>query len=82
MSDRLMTAEDLHRVTGKKRYSKQVEWFKEQFGINVVRCSDGSPVMTWATFEALQAKKAGLASAPVKEERQKITPLTTLRAVR
>ncbi|WP_322068957.1 DUF4224 domain-containing protein [Paraburkholderia bannensis] len=69
MSERLMTAEDLARVTGKKRYGKQAEWFKAQFGINVVRCGDGSPVVTWATFEALQAKKAGLMSAPIKEER-------------
>lgn len=74
MSDRLMTAEDLTRVTGKKRYGKQVEWFKAQFGINVVRCGDGSPVVTWATFEALQAKKAGVTSAPIKEERAALRP--------
>jgi Domain of unknown function (DUF4224) len=81
MSDRLMTAEDLARVTGKKRYGKQVEWFRTQFGINVVRCSDGSPVITWATFEALQAKKAGVASAPFKEERPALRP-AILRAVK
>lgn len=81
MSDRLMTAADLQRVTGKKRYGKQVEWFRAQFGINVVRCGDGSPVMTWATFEALQAKKAGLASGPIKEDRPVLRP-ATLRAVK
>lgn len=81
MSDRLMSANDLARVTGKKRYGKQVEWFKLQFGINVVRCGDGSPVMTWATFEALQAKKAGLASAPIKEERPLLRS-SPLRAVK
>ena len=53
MSDRLMSADDLARVTGKKRYGKQVEWFRAQFGISIVRCGDGSPVITWATFEAL-----------------------------
>ena len=68
MSDRLMSADDLTRVTGKKRYGKQVDWFKAQFGISVVRCGDGSPVITWATFEALQAKRAGLSSdAPIKQ---------------
>ncbi|PYE13382.1 uncharacterized protein DUF4224 [Paraburkholderia silvatlantica] len=81
MSERLMSHDDLARVTGKKRYSKQAAWFKEQFGINVVRCGDGSPVMTWATFEALQAKKAGLSSAPLKEERPALRP-ATLRAVK
>lgn len=78
---RLMSAEDLARVTGRKRFGKQVEWFKAQFGINVVRCGDGSPVMTWATFEALQAKKAGLSAAPAKEERPALRPVT-LRAIK
>jgi hypothetical protein len=81
MSDRLMTLTELERVTGKKRYSKQVEWFKTQFGINVVRCGDGSPVVTWATFEALQAKRAGLRADPVKEERPALRPVT-LRAIK
>jgi hypothetical protein len=74
-----MAAEDLARVTGKKRYGKQVEWFREQFGINVVRCGDGSPVVTWATFEALQAKKAGLSNAPIKEERRPLIPLRSVK---
>jgi hypothetical protein len=81
MSDRLMSADDLARVTGKKRYGKQVEWFRAQFGINVVRCGDGSPVITWATFEALQAKKAGLASGPVQEQRPALRP-AVLRSVK
>jgi hypothetical protein len=81
MSDRLMTLAELERVTGKKRYGKQAEWFKEQFGINVVRCGDGSPVVTWATFEALQAKRAGLRSEPIKEERPLLrsSPLRALK---
>lgn len=81
MSDRLMTLAELERVTGKKRYGKQVEWFKAQFGINVVRCGDGSLVVTWATFEALQAKKAGLRTEPIKEERAALRPVT-LRAIK
>ena len=81
MSDRLMSAEDLARVTGKKRYGKQVEWFKRELGVNVVRCGDGSPVVTWSTFEALQAKKAGLTTGPVKEERPALRP-AVLRAIK
>jgi hypothetical protein len=61
MSDRLMTAAELERVTGKKRYSKQADWFKDQFGIDVVRCGDGTLVVTWATFQALQDRRAGIA---------------------
>ena len=76
-----MTAEDLARVTGKKRYGKQVEWFREQFGVSVVRCGDGSPVVTWSTFEALQAKKAGLTTGPIKEERPALRP-AVLRAIK
>jgi hypothetical protein len=60
MSDRLMTEADLERVTGKKRYSKQAEWFKAEFGISVTRAADGKIVMPWTTYEALSAKKAGL----------------------
>ncbi len=81
ISDRLMTADDLLRVTGKKRYSKQAEWFREQFGINVVRCGDGSPIITWTTFEALLAKKAGLRTEPAKEERPALR-LPTSRAIK
>lgn len=69
MSDRLMDAADLKRVTGMKRFSKQAAWFKDRFGINVILCGDGSPVMTWATFDALHQKAAGLASAQSKQER-------------
>ncbi|WP_258173663.1 MULTISPECIES: DUF4224 domain-containing protein [Burkholderia cepacia complex] len=61
MSERLMNADDLVRVTGKKRYSKQAEWFKATFGIDVVTAANGAVIMTWSTFESLQAKKAGLA---------------------
>ncbi|QCP50197.1 DUF4224 domain-containing protein [Trinickia violacea] len=63
MSEHLMDAADLERVTGKKRYSKQAEWFKASFGIDVVRCADGTLIMTWAQFDALLAKKSGTAPA-------------------
>ncbi|WP_429329500.1 DUF4224 domain-containing protein [Paraburkholderia atlantica] len=55
-----MTPSDLEQVTGLKRYSKQVEWFKRTFHVDVPRRANGSIVMTWATYEALNAKKAGV----------------------
>ncbi|MGS1071674.1 DUF4224 domain-containing protein [Burkholderia glumae] len=61
MSERLMDAKELARVTGFKRHSNQAEWFKDNFGIDVVRCADGSLVMTWTQFDALLAKKSGTA---------------------
>jgi len=61
MHSRLMELADLKRVTGKTRYSKQVEWFKQTFGVDVPRDGNGAIVMTWQTFEALSAKRAGLA---------------------
>ena len=81
MSDRLMSAADLERVTKKKRYGKQVEWLRQEFGINVVRDGDGCPVMTWLTFEALQQKKAGLIAEPSKQERPPLRS-STLRSVK
>ena len=57
-----MDAAALERVTGKKRYSKQAEWFKLNFGIDVVRCADGTLVMTWSQFDALLAKRSGTSS--------------------
>jgi hypothetical protein len=81
MTHRLMSKEDLERVTGRKRYGKQIEWFREQFGVNVVRSGDGSPVITWATFEGLQAKKAGLSTQNVGGDRPVLRP-AVVRAIR
>ncbi|KWD81824.1 hypothetical protein WL77_11925 [Burkholderia ubonensis] len=70
MTERLLSEADLVRVTGKKRYGKQAEWFKATFGIDVVTAANGAVIMTWSTFESLQAKKAGLAGdAPGTRER-------------
>lgn len=69
MSERLMSAEDLANATGFVRYSKQVEWFKRELRVDVVRRSDGSPVITWALFDALQAKRAGLSSETAVKQR-------------
>ena len=63
MSERLMNEADLVRVTSKKRYGKQAEWFKINFDIDVVRCADGSLVMTWTQFDALMARRNGTAPA-------------------
>lgn len=49
-------------MTGLKRFSKQVQWFADQFGVKVATCNDGSPVMTWANFNALNARRLGLSS--------------------
>ncbi|SAL10224.1 hypothetical protein AWB73_00078 [Caballeronia turbans] len=79
MSDRLMSAEDLARVTGKKTSTKQAEWFQSEFGVRVVRCADGSPVMTWATFEALMQKRVGILSNSTEPPRPALRPLRTVR---
>ncbi|WP_083254182.1 DUF4224 domain-containing protein [Pandoraea sp. ISTKB] len=63
MNSRLISDEDLVEITGKKRCSTQVAWFKQQFGIDVVTRANGHIIMTWATFEALSAKKAGVLSS-------------------
>ncbi|RKP56402.1 DUF4224 domain-containing protein [Pararobbsia silviterrae] len=60
MDTRLMTGPELVAATGRHRYSKQAEWFKTTFGIDVVRNDDGHIVMTWSTFDALIKKKAGI----------------------
>lgn len=62
---RLLSANDLFEITGKARYTKQAEWFKHQFGVDVARAANGKLVVTWATFEALNAKKNGLSTGGV-----------------
>ncbi|SEI96144.1 DUF4224 domain-containing protein [Paraburkholderia diazotrophica] len=60
MDARLLSPEDLVRITGAKRYSKQRRWFHDEFGVEVVTRDNGSIVMTWATFSQLVAKRAGV----------------------
>jgi hypothetical protein len=74
-----MSADDLARVTGKKTSTKQAQWFQDEFGVRVVRCADGSPVMTWATFEALMQKRVGISSANVEPIRPALRPLRSVR---
>jgi hypothetical protein len=70
VNDHLLTPEDLKRITGMTRYSKQVEWFKLAFGVKAVCSFDGRPIITWATFEALNAKHFGL--SPVVPPKKRI----------
>jgi hypothetical protein len=63
MDPRLMSADDLIAVTDKKRYTAQMAWFKRTFDVEPARSAKGRPVITWATFEALQAKHMGVAPA-------------------
>ncbi|TCK87312.1 DUF4224 domain-containing protein [Paraburkholderia sp. BL9I2N2] len=76
-----MTTEDLESVTGFVRYSKQVDWFKRELRVSVARRSDGSPVITWETFNAIQKKRAGVTSEPIEEQRPLLRP-EKLRAVK
>jgi len=48
-------------VTGKKRPSAQLDWFKRCLGFKPPQRADGRIILSWATFEALQAKLSGVA---------------------
>ncbi len=68
MDNHLLTAEELKQITGMTRYSKQAEWFKLTFGVKVPCSFDGRPIISWASFEALNAKHFGLSSCvPAKK---------------
>lgn len=71
---RLMSRADLVEITGKTRYSKQAEWFKNRFGIDVTRRDDGSIVIAWATFLALDAKKAGIVTGGARPKVEVCSP--------
>lgn len=70
MDSRLLSDDDLVQITGKRRYSTQAAWFKREFGIDVVRRADGRIIITWAAFEALQARRAGFNTAGAGEAPQ------------
>lgn len=61
MSFEILSAAQFEQITGKKRKSAQVAWFEENFNVQAVRRVDGSLVMTQEVFEALLAKRMGLA---------------------
>ncbi|MFM0513100.1 DUF4224 domain-containing protein [Paraburkholderia sp. RL17-373-BIF-A] len=66
MNERLLSPEDLVRITSARRYSKQRRWFKQEFGIDVVCNGRGEVIMLWSVFDALVLKKWNLTrtSAP------------------
>lgn len=63
MLERLLSPEDLIRITGAKRYSKQCRWFRDQFGIDVLRNARGEIVMLWSTLDALVLNKWSITRA-------------------
>jgi Domain of unknown function (DUF4224) len=78
MTHKLLTAEELEAITGKKRYSTQVAWFKQNFAVEPVCRPDGSILMTQAAFEALLLKRMGVASSETANhqgERPPVYPL-------
>lgn len=66
---RLISPSDLEKLTALKRHSKQVAWFLEQFGIRVPTRADGTIVLSWNTFEAINAKRLGLSGEPAPKKR-------------
>ncbi|MBN3850140.1 DUF4224 domain-containing protein [Paraburkholderia sp. Ac-20342] len=68
MSFEILSAEQLVQITGKKRKSAQVAWFKKNFGLEPVLRADGSILMTQSAFEALLLKRMGVADALTKPE--------------
>ncbi|CAB3730327.1 DUF4224 domain-containing protein [Paraburkholderia rhynchosiae] len=77
MDTRLMSDQDLIDVTGKKRHSAQAAWFERHFGITPVQRADGRIILTWAAFEGLQAKRAGVgpATSSANTERPPLMPI-------
>lgn len=75
MDTRLMSEQDLQDVTGKKRHSSQMSWFKQHFGIAPVQRADGRIILTWAAFEALQAKRAGVGGQQHPSIRPALQPI-------
>ncbi|MDN7582962.1 DUF4224 domain-containing protein [Burkholderia orbicola] len=77
MSFEILTDEQLTKISGKKRKSAQVMWFKHTFGIEPITRADGSIIMTQAAFEALMLKRLGVAPvvSPVPVERPALRPV-------
>ena len=75
MDNRLMTEQDLQDVTGVKRHGAQMAWFKRHFGITPVQRADGRIILTWAAFEGLQAKRAGIVGGQQTAVRPALQPI-------
>ncbi|MGF6777837.1 AlpA family phage regulatory protein [Paraburkholderia sp. GAS334] len=79
MTFKLLSPEDLQAITGAQRYSIQAKWFEENFHVKVVCRADGSIVLTQQVFEALLAKRMGVApkvQTPPEIERPALRPAT------
>jgi hypothetical protein len=77
MTYKLLTPEDIVAITGMKRYSTQTKWFEENFRVRVVCRPDGSILMTQEVFEALLAKRLGIAprvATPLEIDRPALRP--------
>lgn len=75
MDNRLMSEQDLRDVTGLKRKSLQMAWFKRNFGVVPVQRADGRIIMSWSAFEGLQAKRAGVLPTSGGLDRPALVPL-------
>ncbi|KAI3591613.1 hypothetical protein D9X30_3438 [Cupriavidus sp. U2] len=75
MDNRLMSEQDLRDVTGLKRPKLQMLWFERHFGVTPVQRADRRIIMTWAAFEALQAKRAGVLPTAETNQRPALVPL-------
>lgn len=60
MPFKLLLAQELEEITGKKRSSAQANWFKANFGVEVVRRAEGTVVITADALEALMRKRMGI----------------------
>lgn len=70
--DGLLTAQQLHAITGKKRPHCQQAWFKAQFGVDLPRNSS-RVIISRILFETLQARRAGVVTAaPTAPERPRM----------
>ncbi|MET2526927.1 DUF4224 domain-containing protein [Ralstonia pseudosolanacearum] len=74
---RLMSDKDLYDVTGLKRHGAQVNWFVTQFGVKPVQRADGRIILSWAAFEALQARRVCAAGGvpAANKERPALVPV-------
>lgn len=85
MNERLLSPEDLVRITSARRYSKQRRWFKQQFGIDVVCNGRGEVIMLWSVFDALVLEKwrpaLGADAMPASTRRRQFAPARLLARV-
>ena len=67
----LLTPEQLHVITGKKRAHYQWAWFNSTFGVDLP-CNTKCVIISPQLFEQLQARRAGLIALTNGGDRPKI----------